>query len=431
VTDKTRKKCFVVMGFGTKTDLLTGRSLDLDKSYRTVIKPAVEDAGLECIRADEIVHSGNIDLEMYRHLLEADVVVADISTCNANALYELGLRHALRPFTTVTIAEDQMTYPFDVSHIVIRTYKHLGQWIDVEEALRFRAELTQALRTLLDQPKADSPVYSGMAGLRPPVLELVEAMVPEEAPPAPASPDATLSSLCQQAEAALKEDRFADAKALFAAASTMWKNDAYLIQRLALATYKSGIPNELAALTEAQTLLRQLDPEVSNDPETLGLWGAVHKRLWKETVQREHLDTAIRAYERGFHIRNDYYGGINLAFLFNLRARISTPAEQIADFINAERVRRQVISLCAQALETGRLTTDERYWAEATLAEAYLGIGDDEQAAAWLRKAEEEPVAEWMRQSTAKQLEKLRDLLVPSPLGLIHAPEAQEAQPAD
>jgi hypothetical protein len=43
------------MGFGEKTDYKTGRTLDLDQSYKNMIKPAVEDAGLECVRADEIV----------------------------------------------------------------------------------------------------------------------------------------------------------------------------------------------------------------------------------------------------------------------------------------------------------------------------------------------------------------------------------------
>ncbi|HVF13495.1 MAG TPA: hypothetical protein VM942_02790, partial [Acidimicrobiales bacterium] len=130
------KTCFVVMGFGTKTDFPTGRTLDLDKTYRILIKPAVQRAGLRCVRADEIVHAGSIDLSMYRQLLDADVVVADISTCNPNALYELGVRHALRPFTTIIIAEDKMPYPFDVNHTVIRTYAHLGVGIDAEEAVR-------------------------------------------------------------------------------------------------------------------------------------------------------------------------------------------------------------------------------------------------------------------------------------------------------
>ncbi len=110
------------MGFGKKTDFETGRVLDLDQSYLSLIKPAVEAARLKCIRADEIVHSGLIDVPMYEQLLKADVVVADISTSNRNALYELGVRHALRPYTTVIIAEELMmkSPTFDLSHIVIR-----------------------------------------------------------------------------------------------------------------------------------------------------------------------------------------------------------------------------------------------------------------------------------------------------------------------
>src|SRR5260221_14742624 len=50
--------CFVVMGFAKKTDFESGRTYDLDKSYQNMIKPAVEAAGLACVRADEIVHSG-------------------------------------------------------------------------------------------------------------------------------------------------------------------------------------------------------------------------------------------------------------------------------------------------------------------------------------------------------------------------------------
>ncbi len=96
--------------------------LDLDATYLGIIKPAVTDAGLECVRGDEIVHSGVIDVPTYRQLLNADVVVADLSTANPNALYELGVRHALRPFATIVLAESPLTYPFDLNHTVIRRY---------------------------------------------------------------------------------------------------------------------------------------------------------------------------------------------------------------------------------------------------------------------------------------------------------------------
>src|SRR5947207_5152375 len=164
--------CFVVMGFGKKTDFETGRVLDLDQSYLSLIKPAVEAARLKCIRADEIVHSGLIDVPMYEQLLKADVVVADISTSNRNAVYELGVRHALRPYTTVIIAEEQMMKSpfFDLNHIVIRQYRHLGEDIGVSEAKRFTSELTDAIQKIMasdPELRRDSPVYKFIERLTP------------------------------------------------------------------------------------------------------------------------------------------------------------------------------------------------------------------------------------------------------------------------
>ena len=46
--------CFVVMGFGKKTDFESGRTFDLDTSYRNVIKPAVAAAGYYCVRAEQV-----------------------------------------------------------------------------------------------------------------------------------------------------------------------------------------------------------------------------------------------------------------------------------------------------------------------------------------------------------------------------------------
>lgn len=414
-----QKKCFVVMGFGIKTDFPSGRTLDLDKSYRVLIKPAVVNAGLECVRADEIVHAGSIDWAMYRELLNADVVVADISTCNPNALYELGVRHALRPFTTVTIAEEQLINPFDVSHTAIRRYQHLGTAIDAEEADRFRNELTDALKTLLALAEPDSPVYTFLRGLKPPVLEVLEQARAESFERTAVT--RTLSDLTAAGEAAMAAEDFETAKDKFAAARELHPDD-YLTQRLALATYKSKVPTEVAALQRAKAILTELNPSVSNDPETLGLWGAVHKRLWDATSERAHLDTAILAYERGFDIRNDYYNGINLAFLLNVRAELSAPAERIADFIDAERVRRRVILLCHNLLTSG-LTREDRYWVAATLAEAFLGIGDEASSDAWLEEARRVSADDWKRKTTAEQLGKLRRLLEPSPLAWIRPPE--------
>jgi len=83
------------MGFGKKTDFRQAKEFDLDKTYRSIIKPAVVRAGLTCVRADEELGAGLIDIPMFERLLAADVVIADLSTSNLNAMYELGVRHAL------------------------------------------------------------------------------------------------------------------------------------------------------------------------------------------------------------------------------------------------------------------------------------------------------------------------------------------------
>lgn len=63
-----KKICFVIMGYGKKTDPTLGKTFDLDKTYHNIIKPAVIAAGYECVRGDEVQESGLIDRSMYGYL---------------------------------------------------------------------------------------------------------------------------------------------------------------------------------------------------------------------------------------------------------------------------------------------------------------------------------------------------------------------------
>ena len=416
-----KRTCFVIMGFHKKTDLETGRVLDLDKTYHNIIKPAAEEAGLDCVRADEIVHSGVIDVPMFRQILTADVVVADLSTLNPNAFYELGVRHALRPYTTIVIAESKLKYPFDVNHTTILTYEHLGTGIDYEEVLRFKKELKESMVAILAKQDQDSPVYIYLTGLQPPVLAGGKAGGAKAMGPAPSS-DPTVSVLMTQAEEAMGNKDFMAARSLLGAVQRLRPADAFVTQRLALATYKSEQPNKLQALEDARAILFALSPETSNDTETLGLWGAVHKRLWDETKEQVHLDASIFAYEKGLYLRNDYYNGINLAFLLNVRASVSEPAEAIADFVTASRVRRRIVAMCQNLLNAGVKDVKERYWVMATLAEAQFGLGQKTACEKTLGEASDLQPDEWMRETTKEQLDKLGTLLVDSPLKHLHSP---------
>src|SRR5262249_34410470 len=225
----------------------------------------------------------------------------------------------------------------------------------------------------------------------------------------PAPKDATLAMLIEQGEQAIKNDQFPAAKALFMAALQLCQgkpdigaitHDPYLIQPLVLATYKARQPDELAALKEALQILDKLAPQDSNDPETVGLAGAIEKRLFDKGQGEEHLNHAIWYYARGYFLRNDWYNGINLAYLLNVRTDTgldATKEEQIADFVWANRSRREVLALCEQDLLAIRkrkqrmVTTpdesgsdevkenqkardeEQEFWCLATQAEAYCG----------------------------------------------------------
>jgi len=141
------KTCFVLIGYGVKTDYSTGRQLNLDNTYNSIIKPVLDELGVQCFRAKDLIHSGVIDQTMYEWIYKSDLVIADLSTLNPNVLYELGVRHALRPYSTIVISENDLKYPFDLNHTNINpTYKHLGEDIGVQEANRFKEELKKLLR---------------------------------------------------------------------------------------------------------------------------------------------------------------------------------------------------------------------------------------------------------------------------------------------
>ena len=190
----------------------------------------------------------------------------------------------------------------------------------------------------------------------------------------------------------------------------MQPNDAYVIQQLALATYKSELPDKLTASRDARDVLALLAPATSSDAETVGLWGAVHKRLWQDGGERTDLDQAIRAYARGYFLKTDYYNGINFAYLLNVRSALSAGDEAIADRVQARRIRTEVLALCEKLVKRGGLNVHDAFWVLATIVEAKVGLGASD-ADALLADAQEKAPDAWMANSMVEQIAKLRAVL--------------------
>lgn len=375
---QSKKICFVIMGFGKKTDYSTGKTLDLDKTYKNIIQPAVVSSGYQCLRADEIQDSGLIDKSMYALLMQADLVVADISTFNPNAIYELGIRHAVKPFSTIIIKEEEGRIPFDLDHSRIFHYKHLGEDIGVDEAERCKNALFHKIKLVTNSSLIDSPLYDFIRDVNPPVIPHAEykRIIGELA-----KRETNIFAIVEKAKDHMLADEFVEAANLWEKAVRAVPSEDYFLQQQALAIYKSKSPSEYTALTDALRIIEKLAPNgESNDPETLGLMGAIYKRMWLLNSDIELLKRAMEFYEKGFQISGDSYTGENYALCLNLIAKDEADEDEATYYIiSAKKVRKKILNTLEKietSIENGNITPDIK-WAIATLSNCYFGLGDN------------------------------------------------------
>src|SRR5215475_14693205 len=155
--DQLAPLCFVLMPFGTKTDA-AGRVTNFDKVYQNVIVPAVTRAGLEPVRADEEKIGGTIHKPMFERLMLCHYAVADITGANPNVFYELGIRHALRPRSTVILFREGTVLPFDIVLVRGISYRTdgAGQPAETETPIKLIAAQLMEARA---NPHDDSPIF--------------------------------------------------------------------------------------------------------------------------------------------------------------------------------------------------------------------------------------------------------------------------------
>src|SRR5216683_4314518 len=96
------QRAFIIRPFGAKKDS-SGTEIDFERVHRDLIGPALKNAELGGGTTGQIVEAGNIREDMFALIIEADLVVADVTIHNANVFYELGIRHALRKRCSVMI----------------------------------------------------------------------------------------------------------------------------------------------------------------------------------------------------------------------------------------------------------------------------------------------------------------------------------------
>lgn len=366
--------CFVIMGFGKRTDHSTGKTFDLDKTYKNIIQPAVINAGYQCVRADEIQDSGLIDRSMYGLLIHADLVIADISTYNPNAIYELGVRHAVRPFSTIILKEKEGKIPFDLDHTRMFKYQHLGDDIGKDEAERCVHDLSELILKVSKNQKIDSPLYELLEKITPPLLQEEEysSIISELA-----DKEKHIFAIIETANANMKNSDFVNAYKYWEKAKSILPNEIYFAQQLALCKYKSKVPSESLALTDALSIIEDLHP--TNDPETLGITGAIYKNLFQLNDDIEFLNRAIENYGKGFRIREDYYTGENYALCLDIKRKLEVDTEEKTYLkLESKKTRDKIINILEEIINFGDIENrSDKKWIYATLAHCYYTKNDE------------------------------------------------------
>ncbi|TPL90100.1 hypothetical protein [Mesorhizobium sp. B2-3-12] len=122
------------------------------------------------VRADKIDQPGMIDAQIIGHLLDDDLVIADMTELNPNAFYEMGIRH-MKELPIIHMFKKGEIIPFDVKLYRAIPFDY-GDPTDLKAA---RADLTRALVAVLDPDyKPDNPVIRARG-----VVKLAESATPE------------------------------------------------------------------------------------------------------------------------------------------------------------------------------------------------------------------------------------------------------------
>jgi uncharacterized protein DUF4071 len=412
--------CFVVMPFGTKPDG-QGRYVDFDEIYEALIAPAVEQSGLQPLRADQELVGGNIHKPKFERLILADYAVADLTTAGANIFYALGVRDAVRLHSTVLIGADVERAQLDLPHDRVRPYS-LDRAGSPANAEHDRATLVEALRSSREATTRFPVFHLIDDAPMPPIDRLKTDVFRDEAAYSVgakrrlAAARAKGTDALREVEAQLGPIDDVEAGVLVDLllsyrASKAWNEMVRLVERLPAPLRRAVLVREQYGFAlnranrsgDAEAVLADVIQEHGPSTETYGLLGRVYKDRWEAerggSVARaqRHLEQAIDAYRRGFEADwRDAYPGVNAATLMEIRDPGGAPQRELIPVVQYA---------CRRRIEGGRAD----YWDHATRLELGVLARNAHEAGTGARDALATVREPWEPESTAHNLSLIRE----------------------
>lgn len=165
---------------------------------------------------------------------------------------------------------------------------------------------------------------------------------------------------------------------------------------------------------DALSVINELEPDGSTtDPETLGITGAIYKRLWLLDKDIEQLKRAINYYGKCFKIREDYYTGENYAQCLEFMSKEKNPdkEEKIYFKIEAKRTREKIISILSDSmLEDNFETRVDKKWIYATMSNCFLALENNEKAQEFEKLFQTEEPLDWELQTFSESKNQINNL---------------------
>lgn len=408
---EVRPHAFIVMPFGKKKGG-DGSLYDFNAIYKQLIKPALEEAGFEPFRADEETSSGDILTDMFQELLLADLVLCDLSIDNANAFYELGIRHAFRKRGVMHIQAGRAYMPFDIFNV--RTLPYHVTPEGVPDPAFIKNDIQAIARMAKDTWASDrdaihSPIFNLLSGLKEPDRKSLR------------TPLATgfwreYNEWKQRVTVAQRQKRIGDILLLTEeisnplikeeaigeagnALANMGRNE------LALTQYRKGLEvnsgnlefrrkeafhlNRLGRVDEAIVKIESLLADFPTDSEAISYLGRIYKEMWADSWKQipdkakrlkaafdayHWLIKAIDTYLKGYRIDlNNHYPGVNALTLSSIAIHLADKFDDKKDpDPDISRIRDEFLELKGAlifALEKQVNTDNADYWTLISLAE--------------------------------------------------------------
>ena len=410
--------CFVLMPPGLKV-AADGIRIDFDAIYDDLVAPGVAAAQLEPIRANR-EPGGVIDVPLCERLLLCEFAVADLTTADRNVFYELGLRQAVRPASTLLLFAAGSGPPsFDVEWLRALPY-HVGSDGRPLDAGAVRETITKRLCEAREHA-AQASVYHLVESF--PDIQRLKTDVFRERVDYCGEVQARLATARRHGIEAVREmeatlGKVADLEAavvldlyLSYRATGGWKEMIALVAKMSAPLARSVLVQEQLGFAlnrdgrrqEAAAVLLAVIAKHGASSETCALLGRVYKDGWETAAQAGQstvadglLGQAIDAYLQGFEADwRDAYPGINAVTLMEVREPPDPRRERL-------------IPVVAYAVERRLAAGKADYWDHAARLELAI-LGKDPAAARVALGAARAAVRElWEPETTARNLGLIR-----------------------